>query len=164
MSLIVEDGSVVDNANSYNTVSSAGTYMDNRTSSTWTSASTDEKEKALYEGGMYLNSLNWKGSKTERDQSMEWPRANVYDNDEYLYPTNVVPQKVQDAQVEAAIESLAGSDLFPTVTPDSKIKRKKVDVLEKEFFGSASNGRTTFTVIDGLLKGFLQSGTILARS
>lgn len=166
MSLIVEDGSVVDGANSYNSVSSAGTYMLNRTDPNWTSASTDAKEKALFQGGMYLNSLTWKGSKTTRDQSMDWPRVGVYDDDGFLYDDNMVPEDVKTAQIEAGLLDLGGYDLFPVNTPASKVKRKKIDVLETEFFGSAANGTTDFHVLDGLLKDFTydSSNGVLVRS
>jgi len=164
MALVLEDGTVVDGANTFISLASAGTYMGNRTDTNWTTASTTEKEQALIQAGMYLNSLNWKGQKISRDQAMEFPRQNFYDGDGFLYATNAIPSKVAQAQVEAALKHLGGYDLFPTVKPGDKIKRKKIDVLEKEFFGGASNNKTDFHVIDGLLKGFINSGAVMARS
>lgn len=166
MALIIEDGSGVANANSFISAASAGTYLNGR-SATWTSASTSEQETVLFVAGQYLNSLNWKGRKRDRDFTMSWPRVEVYDNDGYLWDYEDVPQNVKYAQVEAAVFNLDGFDLFTTIKQGDKLKRKKIDVLEKEWFGSAYStkgtitGATYFGIIEGLLKGFLTvRGTI----
>ncbi|MHC4644044.1 MAG: DnaT-like ssDNA-binding protein [Planctomycetota bacterium] len=164
MALVLEDGTNVDGSNTYITLASAGTYMENRTDANWTSASTTEKEHALIQAGMYLNTLNWKGQKISRDQSMQFPRQNLYDEDGYLYATNAIPSKVAEAQVEAALAHLGSYDLMPTVQPGDKIKRKKIDVIEKEFFGGASSQKTDFTKVEGLLRGLISSGVVIARA
>ena len=166
MALIVEDGTRVANSNTYISLADAEVYMGDRIDSNWTSAATDEKNAALIEAGMYLDSLNWKGEKVVRDQSMELPRQNFFDSDGFEFTTTQIPARVLDAQVEAAREHLAGSTLLPTVKPEGRIKRKKIDVLEKEFFASANSGQTTFSKIDGLLSGLVRAGNngILTRS
>ncbi|MCK4778404.1 MAG: hypothetical protein KAS39_08475 [Actinomycetia bacterium] len=163
MALIIEDGSGVAGANSFITAVSAGTYLNGR-SATWASASTTEQENALFYGGQYLNSLNWKGAKMDRDQSMIWPRHSVYDEDNYLMDYDKIPYNVSAAQVEAAVYNLDGYDLFETVKPGDRIKRKKIDVLEKEFFSGAYTKRTRFDVIDGLLRGLLETLGKITRS
>lgn len=158
MALIVEDGSRVANSNTYISLADAETYMADRIDANWTSAATPEKNAALIEAGMYLNSLNWKGSKVVRDQSMELPRQDFTDGDGFEFTTTMIPAEVPDAQVEGAREHIAGSILLPTVKPDNMIKRKKIDVLEKEFFAGASSGQTSFSKIDSLLSGLLTGG------
>jgi hypothetical protein len=166
MALIIEDGSGVANANSFISAASAGTYLNGR-SATWTSASTASQEQALFIAGQYLNSLNWKGRKTDQDNTMVWPRIDVYDCDNYLVGYATVPNNIKYAQVEAAVFYMDGYDLFSVIKRGDKLKRKKIDVIEKEWFGSAYStkgtitGATYFGIIDGLLKCYTKSrGTI----
>jgi len=163
MSLIIEDGSVVAGANSYFTAASASSYLGTR-GTYFLSASTAEQENALIEAGMYLNSLPWRGTKKTRDQTMEWPRLYFYDSDGYQYANDVVPTRVKWAQAEAAEEFLAGNTLLTTLKPTDRIKRKKIDVLEKEYFPSASSGKTKFPKIDAMLRGLLTTYGVIARS
>lgn len=163
MSLIVEDGTGVDSANSFISVASAGSYLGTR-SDTWTNASTVEQENALIEAGIYLNSLNWKGIKYGRDQYMAFPRYRFRDEDGYLYDYNVVPRNVTYANAEAAVLLLDNYELMPSVKPSDLVKRKKIDVLETEYFARATTGKTSFAVLDALLRGFLISAGRIARS
>lgn len=163
MSLIVEDGSGVTGANSFISVSAAGTYLGTR-SDTWLSASTVEQENALIEGGIYLNSLSWKGQKLDRDQYMAFPRINFYDGDGYLYDYDAVPRNVTYANAEAATLILDGFTLQPNVTATDRLKRKKIDVLEKEWFSNAYSGKNRFGIFDGLLTGFITAYGTIARS
>jgi len=166
MALTVEDGTRIANSNTYISLEDAETYMEDRIDATWSAATDSQKNAALIEAAMYLNSLNWKGEKVVRDQSMELPRQNFYDGDGFEYTTSMIPARVLDAQVEAAREHLAGSTLMPTQAPGDRIKRKKIDVLEKEFFASANSGETSFTKINGLLSGLIRGSKngVITRS
>jgi len=166
MALIIEDGSGVDGANTFFSAASAGSYLNGR-SATWTAASSEAQETALFVAGQYLNSLRWKGKKRDRDFTMSWPRVEVYDNDDYLWDYATIPQDVKYAQAEAAVFDLDGYDLFSIIKQGDKLKRKKIDVIEKEWFGSAYStkgtitGATYFGIINGLIGKFLiTSGTI----
>lgn len=166
MALTIEDGSGVDGANSFFSAASAGSYLNGR-SATWTAASVPAQEEALFIAGQYLNSLNWKGKKRDRDFTMAWPRVEVYDNEGYLWDYETVPQNVKYAQAEAAVFHMDGFDLFGNIKQGDKLKRKKIDVIEKEWFGSAystqgsKTGFTYFGIIEGLIGTFLtKRGTI----
>jgi len=163
MALIIEDGSRVDGANSYVTAATADEYIGTRSTS-WTSAGTTAKENALIEAGIYLNSLNWKGQKYSRDQFMSFPRLNFYDEDGYLYANDVVPRRVEYAQIEAAVASVEGYSLLTNIKPTERIKRKKIVVLEKEYSPGAASQKTTLAYVDALLKGMLVAHGTLVRS
>ena len=52
MALIVEDGSRVDNSNTYISLADAETYMDDRIDANWSAAPDSQKNAALIEAGM----------------------------------------------------------------------------------------------------------------
>lgn len=113
---------------------------------------------ALLKAADYLNGLNWKGSKHNYSQGMCWPRVGVYDESNLLWDHETVPDKVKWAQIQLAARELSSSGtLFPNLDRGGRIKRKKTDVLETEWFSSAA-AREQFTQIDHLLYGFVVRG------
>lgn len=94
----------------------------------------------------------------------EWPRTGVSG-----VPTDEVPARVENATYEAALAELrTPGSLSVTVDPARRVKRQKVDTIEREFFepGSDVAGSATpiLTIIEGLLSPFLiveTSGLIL---
>lgn len=133
-------------ANSYVTIAEADAYLDDRlNASAWTGASDDDKARALFEAARELDLYPWKGSRVDSTQSLEWPRdyvespdipwATVEQADTYYYLRTVVPERVRNAQVEIALEFLrAGTTDLSVRDASVGIKRKKVDVLETEYF------------------------------
>ena len=86
MSLIVEDGTMPEGANTYASVADADAYLLSRGVSDWAAPPSSDlepdpqlsaKEAALIRSADYLNGLKWKGEKIEYDWPMAWPRAGV---------------------------------------------------------------------------------------
>ena len=128
MTLIVEDGSVINGANSYVSLVDANQYLTDR------GITTELTDGLLLRGCDYINSFRdrYKGYKqTAVTSNMQWPRAfAVIDN--YLVRSNVIPAVIPDAQIEAALEIALDRDPHET-TSTRVIKREKLDVLEVEY-------------------------------
>ena len=112
---------------------------------------------ACFRAMIFIESLNYKGSPTEDDQDLRWPRKNVvYDG--LVLPDDEVPSKVKNAFREGAvIESKNPGALVPTQPGPGKVKREKVDVIEVEYFEPRDDRNVDYTFpvliwLQGLLK------------
>ena len=159
VTLIVEDGSIVANANSYADVDEFTAYyeahlrgadmvaLDEATISQLLIMAT----RAIDAG------IEFKGSQVSIDQSLEWPRfgvtlpydpsagtvsglvtgsENIAQNAPLEFPADTVPKRVKDATIELC-RFLYTSDR--EVDADSAaVKREKVDVIETEYFAGTA--------------------------
>lgn len=90
------------------------------------------------------------------DQERAWPR--VWGNSlRFGASSTVIPQRVKSASYEAAyLEVTAPGSLAVTVDPAKRVKRQKIDTIEREFFQPgapdfwAPNAPVS-SVIEGLL-------------
>lgn len=158
MALTIETGAIVAGADSYVSAADATTYHVARGNATWTG--TDAvKEAALLKAAAYLDGHyrnRWKGDRVEpATQPMEWPRYGVCVSNAggIFLDSNVIPQRLKDAQCELALIALS-ADLAPSVS--AGVKREKVDVLETEYFAGAPVGTTVYTAVNNLLADLLK--------
>lgn len=152
--LIVEDGSIVSDANSYVDYDYVTAYHALRGNSAWAAGTVLDQQYAIIRATQAIDSLykgKWKGSQTEYGtQELEWPRTGVKvgTND---VAGDIIPAALKKAVAEAALKELSTPG---TLTPDldrgGEIKRIKADVVEVEYMDGA-NATTTFTAIDGLI-------------
>ena len=94
MPLIKEDGTGLPNANTYANVADSDAYhADHLYPSTWTSASTTNKEKALALATRFIDqSYQFNGLKLKTTQSLQWPRVRAHNPDTGLdFPSNALP-------------------------------------------------------------------------
>lgn len=122
--LIIEDGSVVANANSYVDTIYAGTYFTNRGRTDW--ATVINQENLLLQGADAITRLfryRFAGYRYLNAQTMDWPRLWVpildvaggfgpYPN--YI-ATNVIPDVVKQAQCEIARKISINGDFIQDV-------------------------------------------------
>ena len=163
ITLVVEDGTGLPNANSYCDLDYALEYCVMKGYSDWQSLSEDMQKVYLIRGTEFVdNFYNWRGIRHRQSQSMAFPRDEIYDDDKY--PVNGIPDKLKKACIEAAFLNVnAGKDtLFTTKDENGGIKRQKVDTLEVEYFGNQQNqtGDTfkidytsIYDILNKLLKG-----------
>lgn len=159
VTLIVEDGSCVANANSYVSLDFANEYMRNTGKTEWASKTEDEKKSFLINATKYIDrtysKIGWKGQKKyHRRQSLCFPRVELFDKDgdEVLG----IPKELMEAVCEAGYIAISTS-LFDVKDASGTVKRQKVDVLEVEYYSEAdSNGGyiSRFTILDSLLSDF----------
>lgn len=162
--IIVEDGSIVENANSYITVSGVGVYASDYGYTDWASATDAVKTQSLLKGMRYIEGLPFKGYRQTEDQSLEFPRSELYDRDGYLVDESTIPVKLVSAVCEAAIASLPTSELElqANKSRDDYLKKVNVaDVVIEEWYASGNSVRNSSRVIYDLLVGFLKSSSIV---
>lgn len=152
--LIVEDGSIVADANSYVTYDYALAYHALRGNSAWAAGSELNQQYAIIRATQAIDSIykgKWKGAPTEYGtQELEWPRQDVEVNGTEL-DDDLIPTALKKAVCEAALRELASANsMTPDLDRGGEIKRVKADTVEVEYMDGA-NSTTTFTAIDGLL-------------
>ena len=152
--LIVEDGSIVADANSYIAYDYALAYHALRGNSAWAAASDADQQYAIIRATQAVDSVykgKWKGNPTEYGtQELEWPRSGVTVGSTSI-DDDVIPAAIKKAVCEAALRELASpNSMTPDLERGGEIKRVKADVVEVEYMDGA-NSTTTFTAIDGLL-------------
>jgi len=130
MAFVVEDGSGKADANSYVSVADADAYhVDHSASTDWSGAENAVKEKALRLATQYLDVSyegRWRGAKADSDQALAWPRCYAYDNDDYAYDSDAIPQKLADAAAELALRVVEGDTLLDDISKPGIVKRESV--------------------------------------
>lgn len=160
MALIVEDGSVVTDANSYVTRAEIITYAaargvviaDDDTTDILAIAATDylESFRAQYKGAEVLPGL----------QPLAWPRDGVVAGF-YIVGNDTVPQSIKTAQIILAIEASKGTILLPTTKPTTGtvLVRQKLGPLEKQFAVTGdSSVALKVPLASSMILPFLRSG------
>lgn len=138
---VVEDGTGVEDANSYTTVAFADTYIsiNAQQSPLWDALAPEAKEHLLARATQFLDRMiQWKGEKTIEDSPLRWPRSGVYDTDHILIPDNVIPRVLQEATAELAIYFIS-QDLTRSAGGGGELDELHVDVIELHWKDSPPN-------------------------
>jgi hypothetical protein len=130
MATIVEDGSIVDDANSYVSDADFDTYATDHGAEVEGIAA-----ELLLNAARYVEQLPFIGTKQTQAQEMQWPRFNVY-IDGFLLGNTEIPKLLRSLQCEVALAIDAGDD--PLGTVERAVKREKVDVIEVEYANNAA--------------------------
>lgn len=115
MALIIEDGTLVANADSYATLAVARAFATKRN---LVPAATDiTLEADLIKAMDFIESHRgkFKGFIVAETQALQWPRKEVYVNG-FLLAQTTIPQELIDSQCQLAVEINNGVELFRTVT------------------------------------------------
>lgn len=173
MSLVVEDGSGLSNAESYVSVADCDAYFVARGSTVWTAslpASTTTKEIALRLATQALEVTyygRWLGQRINQTMSLSWPRYGVCDPDGYELSSSAVPQRIKDATCELALRQVNGDTLIPDVSEPGDIEAESVTVgpisVSTEYAGGKSQ-TPQYSIVDGLVGPYVTSGSELVRS
>lgn len=180
VTLVVEDGTGIEGANSYIPVLFADTYNENRGRSSWAPLTDEVKSIALIKATEALDALYpWIGTKSTRIQGLQWPRHSGVDSagesilliDRDGFDIDGVPVAVQNAVAEAAFLLSSGEEIFQDQDPRGKVIRKKTDVLETEYQQDTPATKpaapTTYGALNALLKGlFVQpsGGMVIGKA
>jgi hypothetical protein len=160
VALITETGAALADAESYCTVAYADQYHEQRANTGWSGLETPQKEAYLRRATEYMLGVyrqRWKGTRETATQALDWPRVDV-EIDTYSVPAGSVPVEVRKACAILALKAIKG-ELDPD--PTQAVKRKKVDVLETEYFEPTSTRR--HKVVEDLLEPFLGSNGLTIR-
>lgn len=168
MSLIVENGTGLANAESYISVADADTYHSNRGNAAWASLTTTVKEQALRKATDYIEQvyrLRFLGYRHTEAQALSFPRDEVqrkdftYLNQFSFYPNDVVPTEVANACADLGLRA-STTELAPDIARITK--REKVGSLEIEY-DATKPAYVKYRAIDNLLAPFLNSTSGLSR-
>lgn len=151
MALTVEDGTLVDGADSYISLADAITYCTGRGVAISDDATTAEIQ--LRRAFDYLESLRsrYKGTKVDSAQLTQWPRAYVY-IDGTEFSSALIPTELKYAQVQYAVAINSGLDLVPSADGAAFVKREKIGPLDTEYSESvATSGIPIIRIAESLL-------------
>jgi hypothetical protein len=118
MALIVEDGTVIEGANSYVAIADVTAYASAIGNTAWAAAAEAAQEAAILRAMRYIEGNyehRWKGLRRNRDQALTWPRADVFDQEGYDVRADHIPQLLKDAVCEAALREIASAN---SLNPD----------------------------------------------
>ena len=115
VTLVVEDGSGVDNANAYGALADVNTYHSDRNNTYWAAVATDDLRRAcIIRASDFIDKrfkVRFRGYRLTVEQALAWPRLNAYDNDRYSLQG--VPPQIFKAMCEYALRAAIYNVLAP---------------------------------------------------
>lgn len=158
MALIIEDGTGVEDANTYVSVEDARAIAETR--GLTLSASGTELGAQLVSSADRLTSYEgrFSGVRTTGEQGLSYPRNRSYRYGS-VFPNNSIPKELKLAQVMLASMLEEGVEIWQTSS--AGIRREKVGPLETEYSddAAASVGNPTLPIIESILDPlFIQMG------
>lgn len=167
--LIIEDGTIVTGAEVYISVADADTYLANYgKDSVWLTKTVLEREVLLRTSRLYMDTnYNWKGKQATAGHTTNWPRSEVYVEDNLLND-DTIPADVSNSNALLAAQA-ASNDLYRNVdggTTGQLIKATESAVgalMDKtEYYDSPNYGgasQISFTEVDAILRPYTEGGT-----
>ena len=159
--LIVEDGSQVANSNSFVSDAEYKAYANLR--GLTVAATQPDREAHLIAAMDYLKSIegNVQGRRVSSTQSLMFPRLDVW---LYGYTVNsdVIPQEIKNAQMEAAAFSTSNEIL--TNSTNDNVKSQQLDVMRVEYFSGGSMNKVNMQRVNAQLSALLQPSDKLVRT
>lgn len=107
-------------SNAYITEAEGDAYHTGRLNNTeWTAGIQATKESSIIWATRILDSMfEWKGSISDIDQALDWPRMGVYNKKKLYLDSEAIPKEVKDATAELAF-LLIKQDRLLLSEPDS---------------------------------------------
>lgn len=141
MTLIVEDGTIVANANTFVNVTDVTAYATLQGNAAWAAAGVTAQEAAIIRAAAYLRNESrflWRGSRVSPDQRMPWPRQGASEYRGPALPNNYISWRLKDAQCDLALREAASPGVLqPDLARGGKVRSEKVDVLETTYADDA---------------------------
>jgi hypothetical protein len=158
VTLVVENGSIVTDANSFVSEDELVAYAAARgvTLPYTTDANKDAVAVLAIKAMDYLRVQPWKGEVVDTDQTTPWPRKNTYTTP--VTPEDVVPAAVKEAQFQLALIAQTGFNLLPFAAGTGILIKEKIGPVENmysEKAGVSSNGMPIIPGIGNLLQPWL---------
>ena len=159
MSIIIETGEGLTDAESYASVAAADARCASLGVTAWAAFAEDSKEIALRKATLFMAiyRTRWAGRRVYQQQALDWPRYNVA-VDGFILPSTIVPADVVNACIDLAVRAGRGEDLLPDLdTGSNAIKKDKTGPLETEYFQNTTDARERFVAVDALLAPYFGS-------
>lgn len=146
--IVVEDGSIVSNANSYVSEAELTAYALARA---YTLIA--DEDDLIIQAMDYIESLDFIGTKRTRDQGLQWPRVDAW-IDGYWVDANSIPNDLKKAQLAICVAIDQGNG--PLQVLPRSTKSEKVGPLEVVYSDNASSvaiDRTISAYLKKLVRG-----------
>lgn len=172
ITLVVEDGTGLSSANSYDSVTNLRAYAALRGESIPSdndscAIAMVKAFDALLEESPFLRGMKYVGRKANQFQAGAWPRVDARVEDWCISSTEI-PRQLQQAQCAIAIEILNGVDLLPTVLPNDggRVISETIGPISTTYVNQGAVGRTpAIAKADALLRTLLQrNGLFVVRA
>jgi hypothetical protein len=157
MSLNVEIGAGLANADSFCSVADADDRMAALGNDIWVPLTTSQKEEALRRATVFMEQVyrsRWQGYRQTAAQALSWPRNGIW-VEGFSVDSDTVPSEVRHACADLAFRAAAG-DLAPDL--ERAVIREKVGPIETEY-DRASPQTKRFRAIDLMLAPYLKGGS-----
>ncbi len=153
--LIIEDGSIVDNANSFATDEEFKTYANLRNFDV--PATQPDREALLVLAMDYIASKesSLQGCRVSIDQDLPYPRTGACAKG-FVVPSNAIPKDIKKAQMELALQANTSELLISEQVQN--VQREKVDVLEVEYFSGGGWTEVRTDRADAYLDPYCKNG------
>lgn len=154
--LVVEDGSGMQNADSYASVATADDYHASRGNTAWSHLTTSTKDVKLRMATDYLQakySGGWKGYRVAALQALDWPRYGVT-VDRITLVSDELPVQLVRACCELALKAIDGPLM---VDEGAQVKAEKIGSIEVTYADGARQ-QTRFAAVDSMLRPLLAGG------
>ena len=149
-SLIVEDGSIVGNANSYITLTEFKQYCEDRKYDIGNLTDDDYIAKIIL-ACEYLNGMSFIGEPVERYRKMKFPRLNIGLD-------GVIPEQIKEAQCYVAYKMVDGFDFFKIIESNGGIQSETVGPISTSYFADKrSITKDEISYLKGLLSEFVSN-------
>ena len=161
MTLIIENGSNVANANSFNTDAELTAYASARGLEL---PATEAERNILQTLAMdFINDSedDMQGYRVTSDQELSFPRTGVTIHG-YLNESNKIPVTLKKAQNEASIAAYSQTLLTNSTT--NNIQKEKVDVIETTYFKGGSISKVRLDRVWNYLNPVLNPANKLMRT
>lgn len=160
MALVIEDGSIIADADSYATVEELEAYIQTRGVVLETALSNTQKEALLIQAMDFINakySSIFMGERVSANQELDWPRTGAWLHG-FPLESDEIPRNIIYGQLAAAVEAIT-QDLLPN--PEAAVKREKVGDIEVEYTNSGKVlPVSAFAKADALLRPLCKHGAL----
>ena len=164
MTLTVEDGTALANAESYLSVAAADAYHTSRgtAEASWVGLDADIKEQCLRRATDYMLQTyrgRWKGYLVKpQTQALDWPRYQVYPDASFVYAiaSNSVPPEVTRACAELAMRANVAS-LTTDVVAQGEVTSETVGPISVTYSVTGQR-QVRYSAVDRMLGPLLLDG------
>lgn len=171
MTLTVETGSGLSNADSYNTLAEITTHLADYgdDDAAYLALSTTEQEVRARNAFRFMGAAfatRWIGRRLLDSQSAAWPRSGAVDNDEFAVGYNSVPARVKQAHAILTAKASSAELLPDTAAGSGPLKSKEVHagpVGKSVTYAGVAVPYPTYNLVLGILSPLLVSGLLLER-
>lgn len=133
--MIVEDGTGLNNANSYVESGYADDYFSVRSNDFWSNLEEEKKESCLIRATDYIDSaFKWLGTKKTQEQALKFPRKDLIDTDGYS--VDDIPNVLKMAVCECALLISKGTEMFKKQSDKGAVTSETIGALSFSYDAS----------------------------